>query len=480
MRESAVINNTALKNLVLRMSLILGALIVGLLLSGLLLEPSMPLVVALFLPPIIILFFVKPRVPIFLLLLSIMFTEFYWVKIMGGYLKPFHVASVLLFITFSLFHLRVLKHSKIFWLLVLFVACSLISIAFSGDWENSLRSFLLPLVLFSIALNIGIALHTGKISEETFIKVISFGSLVNVIFGLLQMAAYSLAGVLLTLTENQIGQIVTARRPPAFFTEADTFGKFLGLPLMLLLPFVIDKTHRLHRSLKMLWVVLLLGFFVNMTRSALLGIGLAGTAYVFYLFKTKSLSRNLAIIFSLLIMFMASGPFIFGMTGAVGSREELNYRFQSLMNPTSAMSQDQSISYRKRGVEETIEGSVESLDAFIIGHGWGSSIVTSRGEPKDVGGSIFINTLYYSGILALIVFLLLCFRIIVISLKLAKVEDDQKRHIFAEGIFLSFAAMIVTSQLASMWIAPEFWVVIGCAIYLELAYNLKDENSLNP
>lgn len=462
------------KNLSVNFTVILTALLTGTFLVNLFSAPSQPVVIGIILFPLIVISTLKPKLPIVLLILSLMFTEFYWVEVMRGYLKPFHIISVILFIIFSVFHLKSLKPSKIFWLFVLFFLICLISIAFSTDWKDSLRSFILPLILFSIALNIAIALYNKKISENLFIKIILYGSIVVTIFAIIQMIAYSSAGTLLTLTQGQDAQIVIAKRPPSFFTEADTFGKFLIFPFLFFLPYVLNKKNKYHEQIKIVIFIFLLGIIINMTRSAMIGLGIACFIYMLYLLKKHSISRNVALVYIMASLSIIIIPFFSATTKIVGSHEELTYRIQTLINPSTMIVEDPSAVYRKRGIEETFEGSIESFQSFVIGHGWGSAIISTRGEPKDVGGMLFLNILYYSGIFALLIFLLICARIISVLLKTARIEYNIERCLFAEGILFSFIGMLITSQIASMWIAPEFWLIVGCAIYLEIFMSKKD------
>lgn len=240
-------NDIQLKNIALK-SIVLLAVLIVFLLIWLIAEPSAPVLVGIILSSIIIVCFLRPKLPIILLLLSIMFTEFYWMEVMGGYLKPFHLASVIMFFTFTVFYLEFLKLSRIFWLFILFVLICLVSIAFSGDRQDSLRSFILPIMLFSIAINSGMALFSQKINEETFGKIILYGSFITVLFGLIQMLLYSSAGYLLKFTEVQNSQIIIGKRPPSFFTEADTFGKFLSLPFFFL--FRLRSIKKLNTTIK--------------------------------------------------------------------------------------------------------------------------------------------------------------------------------------------------------------------------------------
>lgn len=455
------------KNL-LDIIVILIALLTGTFLFNLFSAPSLSIMIGVILFSLFIISILKPKLPIILLLLSIMFTEFYWMEVIEGYLKPFHIISVILFITFSVFNLKSLKKSKIFWFFIIFLLICLISIAFSSDWKDSLRSFGLPLILFSIALNIAIALYNKTISEDLFIKIILYGSIIVIVFAITQMAVYSISGRLLTLTQGQDAQIVIAKRPPSFFTEADTFGKFLIFPSLFFLPFALNKNDKYNKKIKSIIFIFFLGIMINMTRSAMVGLGITSFIYMLYLLKKQSISRNIAIIYAMAFLSIIIIPFFFATTKIVGSHEELTYRIQTLLNPSTMIVEDPSVVYRKRGVEETLEGSVESFKSFIIGHGWGSAIISTEGEPKDVGGTLFINILYYSGIFALVIYLLICAIIIRTLLKITREKDNIEQRLFAEGLLFSFIGMLITSQLASMWIAPEFWLVAGCAMYLEI------------
>ncbi len=472
------------KKLFINIICLFTATITGIFLINLFSAPSIPVIIGIILFPLFIISTLKPKLPIFLLLISIMFTEFYWVEVMEGYLKPFHIISVILFMIFSVFHLRNLKLSKIFWFFVSFLLICLISIAFSTDWKDSLRSFILPLILFSITLNIFIALYSKKISEDLFIKIILYGSIITTIFAIIQIAAYSFTGILLTLTQGQDAQIVIAKRPPSFFTEADTFGKFLILPFLFFLPFALDKNNKYHKKIKIIIFIFLFGIIINMTRSAMIGLGITCFIYILYLLKRQSISRNIAIIYVIASLSIIIIPFFFATTKIVGSHEELTYRIQTLINPSTMIVEDPSAVYRKRGVEETLEGSIESLNAFLIGHGWGSAIISTKGEPKDVGGTLFINILYYSGIFALILYIFICAMIIRFLLKAVRENNIIEQPLFAEGILFTFIGMLITSQIASMWIAPEFWLVIGCGIYFEILYRQKKSytvlNKFNP
>lgn len=462
------------KNLFTNIICLFIAIITGIFLINLFSASSIPVIISIVLFPVFIISTLKPKLPIFLLLISIMFTEFYWVEIMEGYLKPFHIISVILFMIYSLFHLRYLKLSKIFWFFVIFLLICLISVAFSSDWKDALRSFILPLILFSITLNIAIALYSKKVSEDLFIKIILYGSILTTVFAIIQMTIYYFTGSLLTFTEVQDAQIVIAKRPPSFFTEADTFGKFLTLPFLFFLPFALDRNNKYHKKIKIVIFIFLWGIIINMTRSAMVGLGIACFIYILYLLKKQNISRNIAIIYVVASLSIIIIPFFFATTKIVGSHQELTYRIQTLINPTTMIVEDPSAAYRKRGVEETLEGSIESLNAFLIGHGWGSAIISTKGEPQDVGGSLFINILYYSGIFALILYLLICAMIIHFLLKAVRQEDNVERRLFTEGILFCFIGMLVTSQLASMWIAPEFWLVIGCSIYFEIILKRKN------
>ncbi len=450
----------------------LAAVEFALILSGLLLKVPSAIMVVIVLLPIIIFFFLESKSPVYFLISAIMFTEFYWIEILEGYIKPFHIMSVLLFLIFSIYYLKIMRHSKILWLLFIFVLINMSGILFSINKIDSLRSFVLPVILITIAVNIFVCLYKDRLSLKSLEKIILIGSLVAVIFGVVQMVGYSFWGKLLTLTDVQNYQITLAKRPPSFFTEADTFGKFLIFPFFFLLPLALKKHGRFGIYSKISLVLLLIGIIINMTRSAMIGMGITLIVYVIHSLKGKNLNYNVAILSTAIAIILILLPFSVGFTKMLGSYDELMYRFQTIVNPSQLVA-DGSTHFRKVAFLETLKGSVENISVFFLGHGWGQSYIHIWNIPRDVGGNLFLNILYYSGVFALLIFLWFCYRVLKVFLIAAKNRYDGNLHLFAEGLFFSFLCMLIISQFASMWIAPEFWLVIGCAIYLEIYQKRK-------
>jgi len=445
------------------------AIIFVLLLSEYLISPSGAIMKILVLSPITIFFFIKPKIPVYLLFLSVIFTEFLWIEILHGYLKPFHIISILLFLIYSIFHLKILGRSTIIKLFIAFIIINMISILLSKNVLDSLRSFVLPLILISIAVNTAVALYTNKTKLNKLKKIILYGSLIVVIFGILQMVGYSFFKINLSFTERQYFQIDFAKRPPSFFTEADTFGKFLTFPFFFLLPFALEKKDKSSRKLKIGLIFLLIGILINMTRSSMVGIGITLILYVFYLFKTKSLSRSFGVLSASVAVILILLPFIVGITKIIGSHDELVYRFQTLTNPTWAAMEDPSVLFRKLSLEETYKGIFENKSTFLWGHGWGQSSLYFRGALQRPSVNLFLSITYFSGFFTSLLFFVICYRILKFLFTILSKSNDNKKRLFAEGLFFSFLCMLITSQIASMFIAPEFWLVIGCAIYLEVS-----------
>lgn len=452
---------------------LVGAFIIiefAFLLSGLLFNIPAVIMILLILASIIIFTLLEPKFLFYSSILAIIFTEFYWFEILGGYLKPFHILSILVFFFFSIFYLKILKHSKIIWLIIFFIIINIFVIVFSSNQVDALRSFVLPLILITIAVNMGVMLGMKKLTLAAVKDIVLYGTLIAIGFGFLQMIVYSISGGLLVLTEGQISQILIAKRPPSFFTEADTFGKFLSLPFFLFLPFTLEK----KKQSIIVTVIILAAILINMTRSAMIGIGITLIMYLIYSLKRKSLTRNMTMLSGVVALMLILIPFIIGTTSALGSQDELSYRFQTLISPTKLMA-DGSTHFRFTALEETVKGIFENSRTILSGHGWGQSYINVWGIPYDVCGSLFINIIYYSGIFALLIFLWFCYHVLKILYITSKMKNTGSIHLFAEGLFFGFLCMLIISQLASMWIAPEFWLVIGCAIYLELWYNRKNK-----
>jgi len=97
------------------------AAVIGIFYNNFVYDLSLPIIICILSLPLLIVSILKSQILPVLLLISIMFTEFYWLEVMEGYLKPFHIVSVILFMIFSIFHLKPLKASKILQFFVVFL-----------------------------------------------------------------------------------------------------------------------------------------------------------------------------------------------------------------------------------------------------------------------------------------------------------------------------------------------------------------------
>lgn len=204
----------------------------------------------------------------------------------------------------------------------------------------------------------------------------------------------------------------------------------------------------------------------------MIGVGITLILFLFYHMKEKGVGRGLKILFILIAAMLILAPVVLNLMRILGSYDEFIYRFQTLINP-SLLLEDGSTQFRRIGVEQTIAGTVSSLQAFFLGHGWGQSFIYIWDIPRDVGGNLFLNIAYYSGIIALVLFVMVCYRILKVFYSTAKQNAHEFIGTFSEGLLWCFVCMLFTSQLASMWIAPEFWLVIGCGVYMEILHRRR-------
>jgi len=317
--------------------------------------------------PILIFLFLRPRITSTLFICSIGLTEFFWISVSGGYLKIFHILTLILFISFSILHIEKIIDSVIFKLLLLFIATNLTSIILiSPNKIDSLRSFILPILLILIAINVALILESKKIEVSLFFKILIFIIVVTVAIGLLQIIIYTFSGELIAFTKVQESQLVLHNRPPSLFTEADTFGKFLAFSFLLLLP--LADNSKLIRY-KALMGVILITIIVVMTRSSWLSLASGILVYIFF-FKRKNFRKILEISFLLFLTVLIA----FQFTKVFKTSDILLNRAKTLVQPRHAAFEDPSGVARLEQVKIPLQVMPTGITSKLIGSGWGTMV----------------------------------------------------------------------------------------------------------
>jgi hypothetical protein len=151
-------------------------------------------------------------------------------------------------------------------------------------------------------------------------------------------------------------------------------------------------------------------------------------------------------------------------------------RVQTILHPKTAL-EDPSAVQRLEQMKVAFEVMPKDISTLLLGSGWGTmryhiekTAIGLRGfnVVPESSSNIFGVVFFFSGIFGLIIFLLIVYRVLAICIKVFRNNKaNNKYYLFAQGIFLSFIGMLVMGQIASGWISPQFWLVIGCAIFLE-------------
>jgi O-antigen ligase len=189
--------------------------------------------------------------------------------------------------------------------------------------------------------------------------------------------------------------------------------------------------------------------------------------------------------------------FIFSVivTKSIGTYETLVQRVSTLLEPRQTMLEDPSAILRMEQAKIAFIVMPRDFASILFGNGWGTMVYHIEKTTTNIEGgfktlpesssNIFISIFFFSGIIGLGIFLFLVYRILITCLKFIGTARDRDAYYFlAQGLFLSFVGMLIAGQIASGWIAPQFWLVIGCAIFLEILqsnrqYNAEDSDSSN-
>ena len=410
-------------------------------------------------------FFAK-RIFLYIFLILIAFSEFYWIELQGAYIKPFHIVTIFVFLTFGLRYYYVLKSRILYIFLVFFIFESFYLIAIHASLEHW-KALALFLILFSISFNSTAILRARLISVRDLVKFFLVATTFIVSFGILQVFLYKVGANFLVLKESQALALSSELRYSAFFTEPDNCAKFLAVSLLIIFPYVVTK-----KKFRNLYILLVGGFLLDMTRSAILAyIGALVIGIIIFNFapyKNNIKLVQLKFIYYFVILILLSFLLLKIGVSFFGAEPVFKYRFGSMIRLHETLETDPSLPVRKAGITRAFEASVSNLQSLILGQGWGASYWLEQGSYKaNVKGSanLYIMFLFFSGLIGLSTFLL------IITIAIKNLLFAVKMNIYPEfsaGIFLAIIASLIMGILSSNIIAPEFWVMIGCAAFVEL------------
>lgn len=383
-------------------------------------------------------------------------TEFYYINIGGGILRPYHFLTFL-FIPFILKNLKILIASKGIRIVCLFFTLSFMSTLLSDNLILGLKSLVLPIINFLIAINLYLFLKTEKITLKHLMKLQVYIFFICLMFGYLQFIAFKLLKVNLALSKQQLPQIFLGLIP-SFRTESNTFGKFTAIffPLIIIL-----SNNKKNLKIQKLLIAGLIMLILNFTRSVMYPLFLI----IPILFKTMKirLYKYLKILIS--ISFIVMIFIVLKNLNILNISEYGLYKISSFLD-FEKISSDGSVSYRLDSINISLNNFLQSKKTILFGNGWGQSYGKLQGQIVQVGGNDFISILSFNGIIGFLVYIYMILFFLIKNFKLMRNSKIIDLKIFSIEVYYSFLILILISMSSGTLISPEYWYIFGCLIFI--------------
>ena len=391
-------------------------------------------------------------------------TEFYYIYFMGGTMRPYHLMAPIMFVFLTAFVKQMISSVQ-FWLFCGFLICNLFStIMMAQNASDALLSFLLLCASVAVSVVTALILISGIINVVTFKKIVLAVTLISIAWGLIQFMVHVVTGINLALFEQHIRQI-DWNMIPAFKTQADTFAKYLSFPLMLFVPELIDR-KRASKPVLIFYITALFCIVVSLVRTATYGC-IVGILYILYWSRrNKKLGRFMKYI---LIAAAAISIILFlSLQGIIPVGEYVQQKFSIVFNfNLDHLEDDHSGGYRIANIRSIIEESLIDTYTIFWGKGWGQTYYYSRGEMKHTIAGDFIHAYGYGGLLGFVLYMIYTVNTFRVFRRAATQSADHELAKFGEGMMYATVAMFVTSLFAGYFLAPEYWILIGCSIFID-------------
>lgn len=385
-------------------------------------------------------------------------TEFFYINVAGGIARPYHFLAII-FVLFLGGTIPRLLSSRIFLMLLLFVLVNFFAAAFSSQPGAAVASLTSFLANIAVAMATAMMLLSHRISLFNLLTVIRWVTIISVAFAIVQVVAGK-AGFSLGLSPEQKRQIAIGFGP-AFRTEANTFGKYLTLPFMLFLPFYLRD--RRDRKLRFLYLIMLSGILLSFTRSAIYGL-LAGLLFVAFWHVLKGRLVLLSSRMVPITLLTALGIGI-AASGMLGVSDYGVYKMENLFNSEEII-RGGSSSYRIEAMSAVVSKARSDNKYLLIGDGWGQTHAEVQGKVVQAGGGDIVNVLGASGLLGVATYLAFYLVMLKGLWRTAKCPAEPGIALVSEGVLFAAVAIFFTAQMSGYLIAPEFYLLIGMAIYL--------------
>ncbi len=406
---------------------------------------------------LIVLFFFNKRILLYYFIVCIT-TEYCYIEIAGGILRPYHIVT-LLYLIYFLPKLKKIIKSNVLKSFMLFFSFGIISILMTDlSIKAGFTSLVLLLLNFIISIIIYILLHEKKININKYTNEFMIVVMVTILWGYIQISAKYFLGLNLALSEQQISQI-SINLIPSFRTESNTYGKFIITCLAFIIPFIPYEKPKKKVALNMVLISLL-----NFTRSSTYGIILAFIVKIMVSFKIKKIKKIFKVITLIILVFSSLSLFTH-----LGILDEKNYGIQKINKifKLNEISTDESASYRMNAMEIGLNKTLESKKKIIIGNGWGQVRTKINDKIVEPGGGDLLSVFMFNGLIGVFIYLGIYVYIFFNNYKLLKKRKRRNIDLFGEGSLLMLLTIFFTGNMAGMIITPIYWVAFGQIAYID-------------
>jgi hypothetical protein len=398
--------------------------------------------------------------PFSLFIIIALLTEFYYIQVLGGALRPYHIIAPFAVLVGSV-RLPKLFAAPLFHILIGLVIVNVVSATLANDPTKALLSLGLLVANVTLAVAVAILLISRKISERQAIMAFVFVACLSVVWTIVQIIAFRLTEINLGLSEAQQMQIA-AGFGPGFRTEANTFAKFLNVAFLLTLPWLIRK----FRGIKLVSVMSLIsiGLLLAFTRSVFYTLPI--TLVLIYLWYNKTgngrpLNKR---------SFVLAGVFLAVVVIYTVLSDHFNpyatYKIANFFNPDEITSGNSS-GFRLMLQAVMIDSIFESPKNFFLGTGWGQIYyyLDYADREMQAGGADVIVFMAYGGLFSALLWAAAVITAIRSAARMASAAPTSDERLFFQGVMFATLGLLITGMVSGSIVAPEYWIVFGLGIY---------------
>ena len=288
-------------------------------------------------------------------------TEFYYINIVGGKIRFYHLAAIVVILVLYKYWKQLLQRFQVK-VIAFFVGYALVSALISNSRSGAVKSWCSLVLNVCVAVAILLVLQAQYITLEKLKQVICYLVILECILGIVQYFMFFMFRINIGFSWEQQSQI-NIGMIPAFRTEANVFGRSLLIMMFLLLPDLVYKQTKIAG----LYVMYVLGTFctmINMTRTVLYPAVVVVIALGIYFIRKGYGVRFGKLMGSFVVLVV--GIVILAHIHVLPVAEYTTYKWSAFVSPlkidTNMLVADSGESVN---VEEVEQGKVETYDETV-------------------------------------------------------------------------------------------------------------------